>query len=142
MNNDLSAENIGVDQKTISNIESGKGEVSSPHTVKLVQFYESRGIQFIDHNGVRQSPSGIRVYRGNSEFRQFYDDLYETARTTGGEICLYNAVSHLVIAALGEEYVKVQQERMTKIKDSKPDHFTYKVIFAEGDGTFFGNFIL
>lgn len=132
------AQFIGVDPKTISNIESGRGEVSSPNTIKLIQFYESRGIQFTDHNGVRQNPSGVRLYRGNAEFRQFYDDIYETARTIGGDMCLYNAVSHLVIGALGEDYMKIQQERMKNLKEKRPDQFTYRVIFAEGDGTFFG----
>ena len=132
------AENIGVDPKTISNIEGGRGEVSSPNAIKLVKFYESRGIQFTDHNGVRQSPSGVRIYRGNAEFRQFYDDIYETARTVGGDMCLYNAASALVIGALGEDYVKIQQERMLKIKEKNPDKYTYRVVFSEGDGTFFG----
>ncbi|WP_306261327.1 helix-turn-helix transcriptional regulator [Pararhizobium sp. IMCC21322] len=132
------AENIGVDPKTISNIENGKGNVSSPHAAKLVNFYETRGVEFTDHNGVRQIPSGVRVYRGNAEFRQFYDDIYETARKVGGEVCLYNAASHLVIGALGADFVKVQQERMLALKDKKPNQFRYRVIFAEGDGTFFG----
>ncbi len=132
------ASNIGVDPKTISNIESGKGDVSSPHATSLVKFYQSRGIEFTDHNGVRQSPSGIRIYRGNAEFRQFYDDLYETARTVGGDMCLYNAASALVIGALGEDYVKIQQERMLVLKEKNSDKYTYRVIFAEGDGTFFG----
>lgn len=132
------AENIGVDPQTISNIESGTGKVSSLHLAKLVDFYESRGIEFTDHNGVRNNPSGVRIYRGNAEFREFYDDIYETARKVGGEICLYNAASHLVIGALGSDYVKIQQERMLELKTKKPDHFNYRVIFAEGDGTFFG----
>ncbi len=134
----LVAQSIGVDPKTISNIESGEGEVSSPNATTLVRFYESRGIEFIDHNGVRQSPTGIRIYRGNGEFRQFYDDLYETARTVGGDMCLYNAKSTLVINALGDDYVKIQQERMMALKKKNPDKYNYRVIFAEGDGTFFG----
>ncbi len=134
----LVAKNVGVDPKTISNIESGKGNISSPHVVNLVQFYESRGIEFTAHNGVRNNPAGVRVYRGNAEFREFYDDIYETARKVGGEICLYNAASHLVIGALGDEFVKLQQERMLALKAKKPNQFLYRVIFAEGDGTFFG----
>lgn len=133
------AENIGVDPKSISNIETGKGELSSPNATKLVSFYESRGIEFTDCNGVRQSPSGVRIYNGNAGFQQFYDDIYETARTVGGDMCLYNAASHLVIGALGADYVQIQQERMMKLKAKRPDQYTYKVIFAEGDATFFGD---
>ena len=132
------AQSIGVDPKTISNMESGEGAISSPNAITLVNFYESRGIEFTDYNGVRQTPTGIRVYRGNAEFRQFYDDLYETARTIGGEMCLYNAASTLVINALGEDYVKTQQDRMMALKKKHPDKYTYRVIFSEGDGTFFG----
>lgn len=128
------AENIGVSPKTISNMEAGKGNASGEHLPALIAFYEARGLEFTDHNGVREKPSGLRHYRGNAEFRQFYDDLYETAKTVGGDICLCNAVSHLVINALGADFVKSQQERMDKIKGN----FTYRVIFGEGDDVFFG----
>ena len=77
---------------------------------------------------------GLYHYRGNAEFRQLYDDLYETAKAIGGDICLCNGSSKLVINALGEDFVKSQQERMTKIKNN----YRYRVIFAEGDGVFFG----
>ncbi len=79
-------------------------------------------------------PSGTRTYKGNAGFREFYDQLYDTARTKGGDICLCNAVSHLVTGALGEDFIALQQKRMEKIKKN----YRYRVIFAEGDKVFFG----
>ncbi len=129
------AENIGATSKTISNIEEGTGQVESKYSGALQKFYENRNIEFLDHNGVRQKPSGLLFYQGNAEFREFYNDIYETAKTIGGDICLCNGSSDLVINALGADFVKTQQERMYKIKNN----FTYRVIFAEGDGVFFGD---
>ena len=128
------ADNIGVTAKTISNIEEGTGHPDSKHAAALQGFYEARNIEFLDHNGVRQKPGGLSFYRGNAEFRQFYDDLYETAKSVGGDICLCNGSSRLVIGALGEDFVKIQQERMIRIKNN----YRYRVIFSEGDDVFFG----
>ena len=129
------AGHIGVSAKTISNFEAGSGPASGVRLPDLQLFYENRGVEFLDHSGVRLKPSGHRHYKGVAEFRQFYDDLYAHAKEPGGEIALYNAASDLVIPALGEEFVAMQAARMVKIREN----FTYRVIFAEGDDMFFGD---
>jgi len=129
------AEKLGTTTKTISNIEEGSGLSDSKYSEALKCFYQDRNIEFLDHNGVRQRPTGLVQYHGNAEFREFYNDLYETAKSIGGDICLCNGSSKLVTNALGADFVKLQQKRMEKIKAN----FTYRVIFAEGDGVFFGD---
>lgn len=128
------AEAIGIDRKTLVNAEDPSVTSSAETIGKLEGFFLSRGLEFMNNDGVRFAPSGLRIYKGKSDFRAFYDDLYETARTVGGHICLYNGVSAQVMDALGEEGVRVQKERMSKIKK----HFTFDVIVQDGDATFFG----
>lgn len=128
------AENIGVTTKTISNIEEGDGVADNKHTGALQQFFEMRGIEFTDFNGIRQKPTGNRHLKGASGFRELYEMLYHSAKTCGGDIILYNGVSNLVMAALGADYVALQKKRMEKIKNN----YTYRVIVKEGDDTFFG----
>lgn len=134
LSQDQVAEAIGIAKKTLSNAENGTNKLSSDNAARLRLFYLSRGLEFTDYNGVRETPTGLRRYRGATEFREFYDDLYETAKTVGGDICLFNGVSANVLKWLGEDYRKVQVERMIKIKD----RYTFRVIVEHGDNVFFG----
>lgn len=135
---DLSQTDLGLavslDKKTLSNAEGGQTNLSNESMKKLEDYFLSRGLEFTDNDGVRKSPTGLRTYKGKNGFREFYDDLYETAKTEGGHICLINGVSKYVIEALGVEGVQIQKERMNKIKKN----FTYQVLVEEGDNTFFG----
>lgn len=128
------AENIGITTKTLSNAESERSVISSQNHEKLKSFYEQRGVEFTDFNGVREKPTGNIIFKGQEGFREFYDLLYQTAKTAGGEIILYNGVSHLVMDALGADKVEEQKTRMEKIANN----YRYRVIVEEGDNTFFG----
>ena len=128
------AEAIDITTKTLSNAESGRTVISGVNYDKLKLFYEQKGLEFTDFNGVRQKPSGNIILKGTSGFREFYDLLYQTAKTVGGDIILYNGVSELVVNALGAEAVAEQKARMQKIKNN----YQYRVIVEEGDSTFFG----
>lgn len=125
----------GINKATLSNIENEKSTGNANTLNALQLFYESRGVEFIDGDGVRQSTTALKKYRGAAEFRQFYNDLYETAKSVGGDIWLYNGVSDLVLNNLGADYLKMHVERMLKIKD----RFTYRVVVKEGDESFLGS---
>ena len=129
------AEFIGVSNTTSSSVESGKSDMSSSNLHKLELLYTSKGLEFTDYNGVRQAPSGIIVYKGKSGFKDFYDYQYDKLRKFGGDIWLYNGVSRQFIEALGDEFLAIHKERMTKISDK----FTYRVIVEDGDQTAFGS---
>lgn len=125
----------GINKATLSNIENEKSTGNANTLNALQLFYESRGVEFIDGDGVRQSTTALKKYRGAAEFRQFYNDLYETAKSVGGDIWLYNGVSDLVLNNLGADFLKMHVERMLKIKD----RFTYRVVVKEGDESFLGS---
>ena len=127
-------EAIGVSTNTISTAESGKTNLSSTNEKALELFYISKGLEFTDYDGVREAPTGNRVYKGNTGFREFYEDSFEVIKNEGGDIWLYNGVSELVMSGLGPEYVAMHKERMSKIQD----RFTYRVIVEQGDNTMFG----
>lgn len=129
------AKPAGMADATLSKAESGKTSMNPENNRTLEAYYVSLGLEFTENNGVREAISGVHVYKGNEGFRAFYDELYETAKTKGGDICLLNGVSSLVAGALGAEYVEIQKSRMGKISNN----FTYRVIVEEGDNTFFGS---
>ncbi|MEZ5887533.1 MAG: helix-turn-helix transcriptional regulator [Paracoccaceae bacterium] len=129
------AEAIGVSTNTLSAAESEKSSLSAENLHNLELFYSSRGIEFLDYDGVRQAPSGILTFKGRKGFRDFYDYQYEKLRKFGGDIWLYNGVSQNFIEALGADFLTIHKQRMEKIKNK----FTYRVIVEEGDETAFGS---
>jgi transcriptional regulator with XRE-family HTH domain len=128
-------EDCDINKTTLSNIENEKSGGNASTLSKLQLYYEGLGLEFIEGDGVRKAPTGVKYYRGSSEFRQFYNDLYETTKSLGGDIWLYNGVSDLVLNNLGKEFLAMHVERMLKIKD----RFRYRVVVKEGDDSFLGS---
>jgi DNA-binding XRE family transcriptional regulator len=135
LSQDQVAEEIGITKKTLSNAENGTNKLSSDNLDKLKFFFTTRGLEFTDFNGVRETPTGLRTFKGKSGFQEFYEDQYKTFKAEGGDIWLYNGVSKLIIDALGMDYVEMHKARMSKIKNK----INYRVIVEEGDATFFGS---
>lgn len=134
LSQDQVAEAIGITKKTLSNAENGANKLSADNADRLKHFYQSSGLEFTDFNGVRETPTGLRTFRGRAGFHEFYEDQYKTFKAVGGDIWLYNGVSKLIIDALGPDYVEMHKSRMSKIKKN----INYRVIVEEGDDTFFG----
>ncbi len=129
------AEACGIHKTTLSDIENEKSGGSSKAFSALQTFFENQGLEFTENDGVRRSKSGLKRYRGETEFRLFYDDIYQTAKSQGGEICLFNGVPAYLIKWLGEEFYQRHAERMTKIKNN----FDFKVIIQEQDKQLIGS---
>lgn len=135
LSQDQVAEGVGITKKTLSNAENATNKLSSDNVDKLKFFYMTRGLEFTDFNGVRETPSGLRTFKGKSGFQEFYEDQYKTFKSEGGDVWLYNGVSTLIMDALGLDYVEMHKARMSKIKAN----INYRVIVEEGDATFFGS---
>ena len=129
------AEAIETSANVISGAEAERTKLSGEYLNRLQTYFKMRGLEFTDNNGVRDNPSGIRIYRGKEGFREFYDYQYNILRKKGGDIWLYNGVSQYFIDALGPEFLKAHVTRMTEIKDK----INYRVIVEENDTTAFGS---
>lgn len=132
---DLVAERVSIAKKTLARAENGESDVSSEIMSKLRAFYEASGLEFTDYNGVREAPTGMRIFKGKAGFRDFYEYQFDIIRKFGGELWLYNGVSSIIVDALGADYVDMHKKRMSAIKH----RITYRVIVEEGDSTFFGS---
>jgi len=113
--NDVS-DDTGIGVQTIADLENGKTDsprISTLDTLRL--FYESRGVEFVDDGGIRPHKVVVRQYQGPEGFRQFMDDVYETAKTQGGEICLHNARPANWLKWLGVEWNTMHTNRMLEL---------------------------
>ncbi len=110
------ATNIGV--QTLSDLENGKTSSPRTSTLEILKlYYETNGIEFTEEGGIRPNKVRVQQFEGAEGFRRFMDDVYETAKSQGGEICLHNAKPQNWLKWLGEEWNKFHTNRMLEIKD-------------------------
>ncbi len=127
--NDVSdATGIGV--QTLADLENGKTDsprISTLDTLRL--YYEANGLEFTDDGGIRPNKVRVQQYEGPEGFRRFMDEVYDVAKTQGGEICLHNAKPANWIKWLGVEWNLMHTERMVAIKD----HMDFKITAGHDD---------
>jgi transcriptional regulator with XRE-family HTH domain len=111
------AEHLGIAANTLSKIESGQSDVSMSRMSEIQRFYEREGIAFTENDGVKWSREEIQIYEGQDQFNAFMDDVYETAKTVGGEFCVFNAKPDNWIVMMGEESYKNHSNRMAELGD-------------------------
>lgn len=128
------ADACGIHKTTLSDIENEKSAGSQKAFAALQNFFEGQGLEFTENDGVRKNKKGLKPYKGTAEFRMFYDDIYETAKKQGGDLCLYNGMPSYLIKWLGEDFYKMHASRMTQIKDK----FDFRVIIREEDRQMIG----
>lgn len=110
--NDVSAA-TGVGVQTLADLENGKTDsprISTLDTLRL--YYEANGVEFSDDGGIRPRKVLVEQYQGAEGFRRFMDDVYETVKTQGGEICLHNAKPENWLKWLGAEWNAMHTSRM------------------------------
>ncbi len=127
------AETLGIKPPTFNAYFRGDNEISADKLSLIEQHLIKQGIEFIE-GGVRIAPNKPIEFKGKQGFKDFYDDIYNTVSKTGGDICLYNAVSDLVGGFLGD-YLNLHMKRMIAIKDT----FRFRVILEEGDDAYLGD---
>lgn len=113
--NDVSAA-TGVGVQTLADLENGKTDsprISTLDTLRL--YYEAKGVEFVEDGGIRPRKVMVQQYQGAEGFRKFMDDVYEVAKTQGGEICLHNAKPANWIKWLGVEWNTMHTNRMLEL---------------------------
>lgn len=58
-----------------------------------------------------------------------FDELYHIAKTTGGELCLFNGVPSKLSEWVGDEWYEMHKARMAEVDND----FCYKIIVKEGE---------
>jgi transcriptional regulator with XRE-family HTH domain len=123
------AEHADLSQTGIARIENGTNKPNSQTLEKICAAFENADIEFLGTNGVRKRTGEVKVLKGQEGFRIFMDDVYETVKAKGGEICLFNGVPEFFIKFLGEDWYKNHSKRMESIKNN----FKFKIIIKEGN---------
>lgn len=129
------AKEIGMTTTKVMRLENEVTDGTSGDLKTTKLFFENRGLEFTDSDGVRRRKETL-TYRGRDGFRRFMDDVYNVASAEGGEICLYNARPSNWIKWLGEDWYAQHTLRMQEAL--KEQDFYFKVTAKRGDRDFIG----
>jgi transcriptional regulator with XRE-family HTH domain len=123
---------LGIAPNTLSKIESGQADPPASRIDEIQKIYEAQGIEFTEGDGARRRQSYVHRYSGVEGFRAFMDDVYETSKKYGGELCLFNTQPSLWLKYLGREWYSMHTERMGKIEP----RLRVRIAIREGDDSF------
>src|SRR5690349_9604819 len=90
---------------TISMIESGHNTGSVDTLTAIFEELTRAGVEFLPNDGVARKQANFIEYKGAEGLKSFMDDVYETARDIGGDICLHNAKPAHWDRWLGDEWL-------------------------------------
>ena len=124
------AKAANVSKETIINLEKGKPPQITT-LEKVTQALHDAGIEFTRGNGIRERDN-IRILHGRKGFHTFIDDLYETVKAQGGEICVFNVDERNWMKWLGDEKWESHNHRMSLLKHNIID----KIVIKENDWFF------
>ncbi len=126
------ADRSGLSQTGIARIENGSNQPNSNTLERIVNAFDSMNIEFIGDSGVKKRTGRIRVLKGQKGFREFMDDVYETSKKHGGEICVFNVDERNWIKWMGKDRYDAHSKRMREL----PNPVNMKIIVEEGDNFF------
>ena len=105
----------GITKYTLSNIERGATDGSSKSFEALQIFYESRGLQFTEDDGVRVNQSDVKCYEGAAGFLAFMNDVVDTLTRSPGVYCVSNVNENNWIKWLGMDEAVRLRDRIAAI---------------------------
>lgn len=110
------ADAVGLEKNDISRFETGKTLTESKKK-KIAQYYKGC-LYFNENDGVEPIPENdTRTLKGQLGFKAFMDDVYQLAKTEGGDICIFNSKPKLWYEWLSKEWYEKHAERMEALGD-------------------------
>ncbi|NCC61323.1 MAG: hypothetical protein EOM12_10375 [Verrucomicrobiae bacterium] len=110
------AASLGINKSTLNAYFTGQSSIPSGKLEIIQKWLENSGIVFIDDEGVKLNKSEIVKYEGETGFRAFMDDVYETIKATPGEYYVSNVNEQNWLRWLGEEDALRRRKRTTALK--------------------------
>ncbi len=126
------ASGMGISEIGLRKFESGEPIDTRISTYeKIFRFFNNRNICFTKNGGVEpRLHQDIRKLHGIDGFRNFMDDVYETAKA-GGSLFLFNTQPQLWIKYLGKEWYDMHNKRMSALGS-----LDVRIITAKGNKNF------
>ena len=124
------AEKAGLSQTGIARIENGTNQPNSKTIAKIEASFDAADVEFIDTTGVRKRTGEIKTLKGREGMYALMNDIYEHAKTNGGQITLFNARPINWLNWVEEKwFYDVYSKNMAELKDK----IDMRIIAVEGE---------
>lgn len=123
------ANGCGLSKTAITHFESGLFKPRANNMVAIKEALESCGIEFIGQNGVQKRETAFRVLEGENMYVDVWDDIFETLRETGGEVC----IGYCSEKEPAQNNLKGLQDHLKRLEDH---NIKERIIVCEGDDYF------
>lgn len=105
------AEKSGIARATIKNIENQSTFPRLETAMALERVFERAGVEFLPGSGVRFKDRMTETYDGLDANKKLVEDIYDTLKTTGGEILIAFLNETRAYQDLGIEYLEEQTKK-------------------------------
>ena len=123
------ARRAGLARATIVNIENGK-QLPEMKTVQIIaETFDAAGVEFSAHEGVGRKHEDVKIYRGNFEFCDFFDEVCHFSQTKGGTIFVSNVDERQWLKNQGDYFGGGYVQKMEKAKKNHD----FRIMTKEND---------
>lgn len=105
------AKKTGLTVNAINNIERGTVHGRRDTLEKIQKAFEEAGIEFLPDSGLRKKNKIVITYAGDDCFRDLMIDVYETLRSTGGELLVAHLEEGAAKRSLQEDFMREQVQK-------------------------------
>ncbi len=84
------ADACGLSKTAINNFEKGHSDIKNESLKAIRMSFESADVEFIGQDGIRKKTEHVQTLKGSNAFINLLDDIYETLRSSGGEVLISN----------------------------------------------------
>jgi transcriptional regulator with XRE-family HTH domain len=123
------AQRSGLARPTIVNIENSAKLPEMRTMQKIASAFDKADIEFGANESVSRKNEDVKIYRGNEEFKNFFDEVREYATTQGGQIFVGNVDEREWVKAQGNFFEANYARQMTKVKK----RLDFRILIKKGD---------
>jgi transcriptional regulator with XRE-family HTH domain len=123
------ANDCGLSKTAITHFESGLFRPRSENMTAIKTALESRGIEFLGQAGVQKRETAYRLLEGENMYVEVWDDIFETLRHDGGEVC----IGYCTEREPAQKNLKELEDHLSRLKEH---NITERIISCEGDDYF------
>ncbi len=106
---------VGISEKNLSIGLKRQSKMKKENIDHIKLCLSNLGVEFIDNSTVRIAEKKIVNYTGVEGFRDFMDDVYQTAKKYGGDICIFNSKPSIWYEILGKDWYDTHSKRMEEL---------------------------
>ena len=123
------ANDCGLSKTAITHFESGLFRPRTDNMKAIRIALENRGIEFIGQAGVQKRETAFRLLEGEDMYVEVWNDIFETLRHTGGEVCIgfctEREPAHSNLTELQDHLKRLEEHNITE-----------RILSCEGDDYF------